>query len=164
MLAATVLGGALLAQVAHTELSSTPGSAPVLAPAAPVRTAQVEAAELAATPSFRPPLVLPRPGDRALERMERTEAELDGRLAEMVESGEISTGEARELKRAVLISVDDGRALVHRVQSGEIHWISGMVRGIPLRIRHASMVVNTLGLERARAIGERHAADGVDEG
>ncbi len=98
---------------------------------------------------------LPSRGDRALARIERREAEAKERIAALVQSGEITEDEAKGLRRAAAMTLDDARDIAHRVQSGEIHWIGGLVRGIPVRMRHATYVINVVGYDRAKRIGHR---------
>jgi len=100
-----------------------------------------------------------RPGDRALARMDKKEDELDERLARWVQDGEITEEEARQLHGAAMITLDEARSIVTRIQTGEIQWLGGWARSIPVRIRHASMVVNVLGYDRAVELAYRRRGE-----
>lgn len=97
---------------------------------------------------------LPSRGERALARIDQREAEVPAKIAALVESGEITEEEGKQLLRAAAMTIDDARSIVNRVQSGEIYWFGGVIRSIPLRIRHATYVVNIVGYDRARGLGE----------
>jgi hypothetical protein len=114
-----------------------------------VRTADVSGG---AEPEQPTRFAFSRRGDRALAKIEKTEADLEHRLDLWVEEGEITEAEARELYRISKDSLADARTLVERVRSGEIYWISGVVRQIPVRIRHVTQVVNLLGTDGARQL------------
>ncbi len=143
---------------APTPETSANAAAPVLEPtpreppaAVPIEAPRAQAHALPEAPS--------RPGDRALARLDEKASELPGLLDALVADGDINEEEAEQLYRIGLGTLDDGRDLVHRIQTGEITWVGGLVRRIPLKITHASRVIDVLGYDRAKAIGDKRRAE-----
>ena len=101
------------------------------------------------------PIASPQTGEHTLPELDHREAEALARIQTLATAGEITDAEARHLERATVTTFDDARVLVERFQRGEIYWLGGMVRSVPLRIRHVSQVVDTLGYDRAQAFGHR---------
>jgi len=130
------------------ELSVTPSAVPVQA------TARVPAAPSEVTAEDIDALAPKGPGDRALTRIASKEAELKARLQEAVDAERITEAEARKLHGVASATLADARSIAERVQSGEIHWMGGVLRSVPLRVTHVSRVVNAVGYERARELGD----------
>ena len=105
----------------------------------------------------QPPTTTPAslPGDRAYTRLEHKRDQLENRLSQMVRDGQISGFEAQALHQISMATFDEARTLVDRRQSGEIHWLGAIARSVPLRLQHASRVVDAVGYDRAQDAAER---------
>lgn len=101
----------------------------------------------------------PDRGSRALSRMDRIEADLDDRLDGWVEAGDLTDEEAEQIQEITAITLDDARDVVQQAQDGEIRWIGAWARGMRLRVRHASAVVNLVGRDRAVDLAQKWKAD-----
>jgi hypothetical protein len=81
----------------------------------------------------------------------------------MVRDGQISGFEAQALHQISMATFDEARTLVDRRQSGEIHWLGAIARSVPLRLQHASRVVDAVGYDRAHQLrGQFRAKDAAE--
>lgn len=97
---------------------------------------------------------LPTPEEWRRQRFERRQSEAFARVDAMVVAGELSEEEAQELRAIADRTFARVQHLMDQREAGEIGPVGAFFRGIPVRITHVSQVVDTLGRDRAREVGQ----------